>query len=253
MRKPGLVGQADIDRHLVEIGQGQAVLAEILPDLQDVLLAQIGDDVDRVELGDLGERALLAAPADKVAGIDQMLADDAVERGADLGIAEVQLRQPDLRLRAQQLRLGAGPLEIPVVDLGLGRGVLLDQRRIADEFGLGVEERRLRGQHLGLRLLQLIFVLVLLNREKEIAFLDPGAVLVMLLFEIAFDPGDELDRIDRRGVAGHLDIVGDVLDLRYHHRDGGRGRRCLRRDRRGGRGRRYSRLGCERRGWSRRP
>ncbi len=91
MRKALFVGQADIDRHLVQIGEGQPVLTEIFPDLQNLLLAQIGDDIDRVELGDLGQRRLLTAAADDIARVDQMLADDAVERRPDLGVAQIDL------------------------------------------------------------------------------------------------------------------------------------------------------------------
>ena len=45
------------------------MLAKIRPDLQDILLAQIGDHIDRVELGDFGERGLLSAAHD-IARID---------------------------------------------------------------------------------------------------------------------------------------------------------------------------------------
>ena len=103
------------------------MLVQIRADLQDLLFAQIGDHIDRVELGDLGERGLLAAAADEVAGIDQVLADDAVKGCPDLGIAQIELGQRDLRLGAEQLRLGARPFEIPMIDLGLGRRVLLYQ------------------------------------------------------------------------------------------------------------------------------
>ncbi len=223
--KAGLVRQPDIDRHLVQIGQGQPVLTEVLSNLQDLLLAQIGDDVDRVELGDLGQRRLLAAAADDVAGVDQVLADDAVEGCANFGIAEIDLVDRHLGAGAQQRGFGARPLVVPVVDLGLGRRVLLDQGRVARELGLGIDQRGLRGQNLGMRLLQLLLIGVLLHREQQIALFDERAVLVMQLFEIALDPGDELDRVDRRGVAGDHDIVGDRLQPRQHHRN----RRALRR------------------------
>ena len=101
MGEPGLVRQSDIDRNFVQIRQSKAMLAKILADLEHVLLAQIGDDVDRVELGDLGQRGLLAPAADDIAGIDQVLADDAVERRPDLGIAEVQLGERDARLGSE--------------------------------------------------------------------------------------------------------------------------------------------------------
>ena len=189
----------------MQIGEREPLLVQIRADLQRLLRAQIGDHVDRVELGDLGERRLLAVAADDVAGIDQVLAHLAVERRPDLGIAQVQLGQRDLRLGRQHVRLGARPLEIPVVDLDLRRRVLLDQRRIAAELGLGIEQRGLLQLHLRLRLLQLILVLVLLDREQKIALLDERAVLVMDLVEIALDARDQLDRVDRSGIAGDLE------------------------------------------------
>ncbi len=39
MRKALFVGQTDIDRDLVQIGERQPVLTEIFPDLQNLLLA----------------------------------------------------------------------------------------------------------------------------------------------------------------------------------------------------------------------
>ncbi len=97
-----LVGKPDIDRHFVQIGEGQPMLAQILPDLQHRLLTQIGDHIDWVELGDFGECRLLSAAADDVAGVDQMLADDAVKRRPDLRIAQVQLVQRHRRPGGKQ-------------------------------------------------------------------------------------------------------------------------------------------------------
>jgi len=82
-----------------------------------------------------------------------------------------------------------------MIDLGLGCCVLLDQLRIPDELGLGVGERRLSRKQLGLGLLQLVLVLVLLNREQKITLLDELPILVMDLVKIALDPRDQLDRI----------------------------------------------------------
>ena len=79
---------------------------------------------------------------------------------------------------------------------------------------------------LRLRLQQLILVLVLLDREQKIAFFHRLAVLVVNLLEIALDASDQLDIVDRRGVAGDLDIIGHRLQSRQHDRDR---RRCARR------------------------
>jgi hypothetical protein len=173
----------------VQIRQSEPMLRQIGANLQDLLFAQIGNCVNRVELGDFGERTLLTA-ADEIAGVDQMPADYAVKRRPDFSIAEIQLSQRDLRLSPEQLRLRRRLLVNPLVDLGLGRRVLFDERRIPWKLGVGVLERGLRGEDLRLRLHQLILVLVLLDREQEVPFFDELAILVMDLSEIALDARD---------------------------------------------------------------
>ncbi len=114
------------------------MLAEVRADLQHVLLAQIGDDVDRVELGDLGQRGLLAAAPDDIARIDQVLADDAVKRRPDLRVAEVQLGERHTRLGSEQLRFCASALINPFVDLDLGCRILFEECCIANDLSLCV-------------------------------------------------------------------------------------------------------------------
>ncbi len=207
----GLVLQADVDRHLGQLGQGEPLLIEVGADFQNVLLVQIGDDVDRIELHDFRQGRLLAHRADDIAGIDQMLAHLAVKRCPDLGIAEVQLRDGDACLGARELGLRQLALENPVVDLDLRGGFLGDQRLVTGDFGAGIDQRRFRRRHLRLRLDQLCLVLVLLDREQQVALLDQRAIGKMDRVEIALDAGDQLDRIDRRGIAGQFDIIGDRL------------------------------------------
>ncbi len=60
-----------------------------------------------------------------------------------------------------------------MVDLGLGRGVLLDQSGVAWQLGLGVPESRLLHLYLRLRLLELRLVLSLLDGEQP--FVHAGA------------------------------------------------------------------------------
>ena len=62
---------------------------------------------------DVGKGRLLAIAADHVAHVDQMLAHLAVERSPHLGVVQVQLRQRDLRLCRQDVRLGARTLVCP--------------------------------------------------------------------------------------------------------------------------------------------
>ena len=74
MREIALVLQGHFDRNLDELRKAQPLLIEVRPDLQDVLLVQIGDHIDRIELHDLGQSRLLTRRSDDIAGIDQGLA-----------------------------------------------------------------------------------------------------------------------------------------------------------------------------------
>ena len=79
-----------------------------------------------------------------------MLADDAVKRCPDLSISQVQLGERDARLGSEQLRLRGCPLIDPFVYLDLGCRILFEECRIATDFGLGVNQSRLSGEHLSL-------------------------------------------------------------------------------------------------------
>jgi len=65
------VHQADIERYLAELLDGEPAL-ELVADVEDVLLAHVEFDVDRVELDDGGELGRDAV-ADQFADRDQML------------------------------------------------------------------------------------------------------------------------------------------------------------------------------------
>ena len=199
-------------------------------DLQRLLRADVGDHVDRIELGDLGERGLLAAAAHQVVRIDEVLAHLSVERRRHQGVAEVQLGERDLRLGRQNVGFGRLLFEHPVVDVDLGGRVLLEQRGVPADLEMGVvagDDRRLQ---LRLGLLELVLVLVLLDGEQKIALLDELAVFEMDLFQIARHAGDQLDRIDRLGVAGDDQGLADRLNFRQDdgdRRPGGVGGRRL--------------------------
>ena len=127
----------------MQLRQRQPSLVQVGADLQCLLRADIGHDIDRIELGDVGQGSLLAVAADHVAHVDQVLPHLAVERSPDLGIAEVELSQRDLRLGRNDVRLRARSLENPVIDIDLGGGVPLEQRGVAAHLGLRVEQRSL--------------------------------------------------------------------------------------------------------------
>ena len=84
---PGL--EADIDRNLEELGRRKPPLRDIGADGEDLLLTERRRHIDGVELVDLGQCGLLAAAADRVAGIDEMLAHQPVEGRPHLGVVEI--------------------------------------------------------------------------------------------------------------------------------------------------------------------
>ena len=111
-----------------------------------------------------------------------MSADPAVKGCFYLGVTEIQLGEFDLRLGREQRRGGRISLILPAIHLGLRRGILFKQARIASQLLFRMPQRCLLRGHLRVRLLKLRFVLILLNREQKIAGLDRGAVLKMDLF-----------------------------------------------------------------------
>ena len=185
-----------------------------------------------------------------------MLAHLSVERRRHQGVAEVQLGERDLRLGRQNVGFGRFLFEHPVVDVDLGGRVLPEERSVSPDLQVRVVARRLGRIELRLGLLELVLVLVLLDGEQQVVLFDELAVLEMDLFQIARHSGDELDRVDRLGVAGDDQGVADRLDFRQDDGDrrrGRLGRRRLRGRRRLNlRGGRSGRRGHGRRGARRR-
>ena len=91
-----------------------------------------------------------AVAADHVVRVDEVTAHLAVERGCHLSVAEVEPGERDLRLGAEDVRLGRLLLEDPVVDLDLSGGVLLQEGGVAPDLEMGVVARRLGGLQLRL-------------------------------------------------------------------------------------------------------
>ncbi len=75
---------------------------------------------------------------------------------------------------------------------------------------LGLLQQRLLLGLLRLRLLELQLIGQWFYREEDIALVHRRAVLVADVLEIAGDPGEEVDRIDRRHAAGGVQRSGDL-------------------------------------------
>ena len=224
-----LVGQTEIDRYaaLVDCRSGGGFLA--LDDPQQIALVDREVYVDRVDLIDQTKSGLLPHGADNVAGIDEVSADPAVEGRPHRCVTQIELGELDLGLGVENPGFRRFFLVTPLIHLSLRRGILFKQRRVAGKLGGGVPQRCLLCRQLGLRLLELGFVLVLLNREEQVALLHPGAVGEVIFFEIPFYSRDQGNRISRRGIAGKVEVVGDGLgrgfgDGNHRRRRGGTAR-----------------------------
>ena len=191
MGKAGFAGKRGLDRNLVKLVERQASLIEIGPDLQGLFRADVGYEIDGVELRNLRQHGVLGVGADEIARIDQMRAHLAVEGRPDLGIAEVELGERDLRLGAEHIGLGGLFLVDPVIDVDLEVACCFRRSVYRVTSSCAWSRATFRGLELRLSRLKLGLVLVLLDGEQQVALLDDGAVLEMDLLEISRHAGDQ--------------------------------------------------------------
>jgi hypothetical protein len=206
--KPLSVCNPDLDRQLPEFAHGNAATARLFPDTQHILFVDVEIHIDRIELHD-GRELRRRRRADQLANRDQMGADDAVERRNDFGVTVIDRGDPgiDLGLLQIGLRIVAGGRG--AVERRLRDGLPLHQIRLPSEVGFGLLQRRLRASLGGLRLFELQLVGLGLDREQRGAFLDESAVLVIDRLQKALNARDEIDGLDRRGVAGGIEETRD--------------------------------------------
>ena len=138
-----------------------------------------------------------------------MGADDAVERRGDIGIAEIDGGDLGVDLGLQQVGLGVVPRRGGLIEGGLRDGLSRDQIRLALVVGLGLFQRRLGARFGRLRLLKLEPIGLGLDREQRGAFLHERTVLIIDRLQHALYPRHQIDRLDRRGIAGRLQIAGN--------------------------------------------
>src|SRR5271155_1407351 len=102
MRITLLILETDLHRDARKVSQirradRQSSLGVASADRQELRLAQREIDVDRVGLHDRCERGR-SGRADEIADIDLMIGNDAIERGENLGEAEVDIRSFEISL-----------------------------------------------------------------------------------------------------------------------------------------------------------
>ena len=197
----------------------------MLDHAQQIALVDREIDVEGIDAFYLGQRCADAGRADNISGIHQVSADPAIKGCFYLGIAKIQLGEFDLRLGGEQRRGGRVSLILPAIHLGLRRGILFNQARIASQLFFRVPQRCLLRRNLRIGLLKLGLVLVLLNREQQIAVLNRGTVLKVDFFQISFDARHQRHGITRSGIAGEIEIFGHALGSGLGDRNR-RGHRC---------------------------
>ena len=165
--------------------------------------------------------------ADQRAEIDLMIGDDAVERGEDPRIAEVDVREVYGGLRVQDCGGGLVGRGLPLLECSLGGGILLEKLRLLVIFPSVIDLRRLVGGERRLRLIELRLILVLFDAEQLGSFRYRCAVHVIDRFQIALDARDQSHGVERRGVAGQIDIQSHRLLNRLRHGHFGRRRRHI--------------------------
>ena len=152
----------------------------------------------------------------------------------DAGEFQVELRlSGPPRWACSRAACGGALLLHALVEQLAGGEVAAVQLGRAGDLAIGEVEPGRRRQQLGLGLLQRDLVRARVDDEEQVALVDDLAVGEMDLGQIAADLGAELDRIDRRELAGELRPGREAALQRWAHRHRrGRGREL----RAGGRG-----------------
>lgn len=209
MRITGLGLQADLDRQLTQLSDGNASPSRLFANPQHVLFVDVEINPDRIELHDGGKLGRRRGRADEFADRDQMGGDDTVERCRHIGVTVIDLGDPRVDLSLLQIRLRVVAVRRRLIERGLRHRLALHQIRLALEIGFRLLERRLRTDLGRLRLVELQLVGLGLDGEQRGALLDEGAVLVIDRLQEALHARDEIDTFDRGGIARGVEEARD--------------------------------------------
>ena len=176
---------------------------------QELALGHRERDEDRVLAHDGREHA--AVGPDQVADAERGAADPAGDRGVNLGVAEIDLRLLERRLRL--LDLPPPPSDRAArrwSTSDFGNVVVLDQLLAALQLRRGVGAVRLGARELGPALGDDRLVRLLLDHEQEVAGANIGALLEQPLLEKSGDPRAQLDLVDGDHAAIEPDARRDL-------------------------------------------
>ncbi len=218
MRPGVLVGQADRDGCLV-IARGGQLAAQHGPLIaEEVGLAHVEDEVDRIEGHDGGEQRGAGVAGHEIADVDATVGDPPFDRGPHLGVSQIQLCLVEMGHRRGEIGVGLALLGQPLVQGGLR------QRRGGDELAgpveleLGQLRPRPGAVDRGLRLLDGDLIGPGVDHEQQLALLDDLAVREADGLQVARDPGAHVDPLERLEPAGELVIFRELLDQGLGHR-----------------------------------
>ena len=232
VREQQLAGAA-IDRAIVEhqahpgrIGRDAVEFAalERAPELIEFgdRLREIG--IDRIEL--LNRREIGLVLHHQRAFADQRRADHAIDRGADRGVAQIELGARDFRLASLDLGFGLPHAADGFFIFGVGGGALAGQRRNATrllrrlvECRNGLGERRLAGLHFDLERPRI-------DPVERIAGLDLAALVEQALDDDAGNPRTHVGNPGRRDAPRQFAHQRARLGSHGDNADFGIGRLC---------------------------
>src|SRR5262249_33341173 len=218
MRVDGAVGQLDanVDMRVLPGVFGAAPVV-----VEQIALADLEGDVDGVLADDRCK--LSRGGLDQVALGENLESDPTVDWGADLGVAEIDLRLVERRLCLHHARLRRRLVGLALVDRRLRDVLVTHQLPTAVELQLAVDLRRLGLREGGAGLLDGRLVGRLLDQEQQVALLDVLSLFEFALLEKARHAGDDIDLIDRGEASDVIDGFGHLPA--HHWRDRNRGRR----------------------------
>jgi hypothetical protein len=212
-------------------GARAGTAGQVLQRAGDHLLIGVEAGVDRAHRDQRGQHRRAGTRGDQIAGRHLDAADAPGDRRAHLGVAEVELRRLQRRLRRAQVGLGLAQGIGALVELALRDGALLPQPLGAGMLAAQVRDPRLRSGGLRLRALHRRRVWRRIDGDQQVAGLDQRALT-------------EVHRLHRAGGA-RTDV--DALHGFEASREFVPGRDFALDDRRDGHGRRLRRRGRRRR------
>ena len=154
-----------------------------------------------------------------------MAADAAVDRRADVGVAEVDLRLRQRRPHLQHLGPAGVERRLVLVDDRLRAPLLPGQLELSGILQVGVGRLGLGRGEVRLRLVDLRLELHLLELVKQLARLDVLTFAEQHLVEKALDASAHVDLVDRLDPPDEFEGLADPLQRCRAYADGRRRRR----------------------------